>query len=394
MTADFIGRKPAFNITLALSSLAGLVGAGSPNFVAITTLCAIIGLATGGNQPVDSAIFLEFIPATHQYLLTMQSAFWSVGQAVAVLIAWCVYIVSFSAGLRKLKCRDRPLVANYSCPSTTPRGECDYHDNFGWRYCFWTYGAINFAMFLGRMLFPLHESPKFLIGQGRDFEAVQVMHKIAAFNKTTTWLTLEHFQQIDEDLRNDSAIPQVSARQEASNVVKNSLSKFEPKKLKALFSTRRMAVSTTLMILLWCMIGMAYPLYNSFIPLYLAEKGVTSGNNTINQTYRTYCIQAVCGIPGSIIAGLAVDIRRIGRKGVGTLSCILTGVFLFLYTRAESSDAILGFSCAIALFQNIVYGILCKLTTHYCQPMMCFKLTNLYRLLHSRIISESHPGNW
>lgn len=88
MTADFIGRRLAFNITLMISSVAGLVGAGSPNFVAIATFCAFIGLGTGGNQPVDSAIFLEFIPATHQYLLMMQSAFWSVGQAIAALVAW------------------------------------------------------------------------------------------------------------------------------------------------------------------------------------------------------------------------------------------------------------------------------------------------------------------
>ena len=88
MTADFIGRRLAFNVTLMISSVAGLVGAGSPNFVAIATFCAFIGLGTGGNQPVDSAIFLEFIPATHQYLLMMQSAFWSVGQAIAALVAW------------------------------------------------------------------------------------------------------------------------------------------------------------------------------------------------------------------------------------------------------------------------------------------------------------------
>lgn len=88
MTADFIGRRPAFNITIILSSMAALVGAGSPNFVALATLCAVIGMGSGGNQPVDSAIFLEFIPATHQNLLTVQSAFWSLGQAVAALIAW------------------------------------------------------------------------------------------------------------------------------------------------------------------------------------------------------------------------------------------------------------------------------------------------------------------
>lgn len=88
ITSDFIGRRVAFNTTLIISSVAGLVGAGSPNFVAIATFCAFIGFGTGGNQPVDSAIFLEFIPATHQYLLTMQSAFWSLGQALAALIGW------------------------------------------------------------------------------------------------------------------------------------------------------------------------------------------------------------------------------------------------------------------------------------------------------------------
>lgn len=55
--ADFIGRRLAFNITLLISAVAGLVGAGSPNFAAIATFCACIGLGTGGNQPVDSAIF-------------------------------------------------------------------------------------------------------------------------------------------------------------------------------------------------------------------------------------------------------------------------------------------------------------------------------------------------
>lgn len=88
MTADFIGRRLAFNITIILSSMAALVGAGAPNFVALATLCAFIGVGAGGNQPVDSAIFLEYIPATHQNLLTVQSAFWSLGQAVAALIAW------------------------------------------------------------------------------------------------------------------------------------------------------------------------------------------------------------------------------------------------------------------------------------------------------------------
>lgn len=88
MTADFIGRKLAFNVTLLISAVAGLVGAGSPNFPAIATLSAIIGFGTGGNQPVDSAIFLEFISATHQSILVVRAGFWSLGQVVASLVAW------------------------------------------------------------------------------------------------------------------------------------------------------------------------------------------------------------------------------------------------------------------------------------------------------------------
>jgi hypothetical protein len=37
-------------------------------------------VGVGGNLPVDSAVFLEFLPASHQYLLTVMSVWWSAGQ--------------------------------------------------------------------------------------------------------------------------------------------------------------------------------------------------------------------------------------------------------------------------------------------------------------------------
>lgn len=88
MTADFIGRRLAFNVTLIITAMAGLIGAGAPTFVGIAILSALVGFGSGGNQPVDSAIFLEFIPATHQNILVMQSAFWSLGQIVANMTSW------------------------------------------------------------------------------------------------------------------------------------------------------------------------------------------------------------------------------------------------------------------------------------------------------------------
>lgn len=353
MTADFIGRRVAFNITLMISSVAGLVGAGSPNFVAIATFCAFIGLGTGGNQPVDSAIFLEFIPATHQYLLTMQSAFWSVGQAVAALIAW-------------------PLISRYSCPSDTKPGECGFQENLGWRYTFWTFGGLTLVMFLLRLLFRIHETPKYLLGKGLDKQAVEVVQDVAKRNGSSTWLSVSHFEAVDRELAMAKALRESEVEQvqttssavnaEKRNIIKRNLDKFAPEKIRSLFSTPRLALSTSLMLFLWCSIGMAYPLYNSFIPIYLERKGVSYGATSINTTYRNYAIQAVCGIPASLLGGVTVDMKRIGRKGTGTIACLATGVFLFLFTRASTPASVLGFSCAIAFFQNLVYGLLYSYT--------------------------------
>ncbi|KAJ3536645.1 hypothetical protein NM208_g6639 [Fusarium decemcellulare] len=343
MTADFIGRRLAFNITLLLSSVAGLVGAGSPNFVAIAVFCAFIGVGTGGNQPVDSAIFLEFVPATHQYLLTMQSAFWSVGQAVAALIAW-------------------PLIANYSCPSGLPAGKCRFEDNLGWRYTYWTFGGLTLFLFLLRLIFRVYETPKYLLGKGLDQQAVDVVQKIAARNKTTTWLTISHFETIDAELNSTAVKNNAAPNTDHRNIVKRNMAKFRPDKLRSLFASPRIALSTSLMLFLWCAIGMAYPLYNSFIPIYLENKGVKQGGSSLEVTYRNYAIQAVCGIPASILGGFTVDLKKVGRKGTGTFACIGTGVFLFLFTRANSEAGVLGFTCAIAFFQNLVYGLLYSYT--------------------------------
>ena len=89
-TADFIGRRLAFNVTMLITARSGLIGAGMLTFAGICVLSGMIGVRTGGNQPVDGPIFLEYIPATHQNVLVMQSAFWSVGQVVSALVAWSV----------------------------------------------------------------------------------------------------------------------------------------------------------------------------------------------------------------------------------------------------------------------------------------------------------------
>ena len=85
---DIFGRKWAFSLTLGFTSVFGLIAAGSPNFASVGIFDAFWSFGVGGNLPVDSAIFLEFLPATHQYLLTVLSTCWAVVQVFADLIAW------------------------------------------------------------------------------------------------------------------------------------------------------------------------------------------------------------------------------------------------------------------------------------------------------------------
>lgn len=75
-----------FNFTLFIAGVFGLAAGGSPNFVTLAALFAVVGFGVGGNMPVDSAVFLDFVPGSHQYLLTILSIWWAIGQLVASLV--------------------------------------------------------------------------------------------------------------------------------------------------------------------------------------------------------------------------------------------------------------------------------------------------------------------
>lgn len=78
--SDLIGRRWAFNLTLLIAGVFGTAAGGAPGFAALATLAALWSVGVGGNLPVDSAVFLEFLPGSHQYLLTVMSVWWSLGQ--------------------------------------------------------------------------------------------------------------------------------------------------------------------------------------------------------------------------------------------------------------------------------------------------------------------------
>ncbi|KAK1246714.1 hypothetical protein MKX08_000516 [Trichoderma sp. CBMAI-0020] len=343
--SDVFGRRIAFNMTLLITSIFGILAAYGRSWGAVCFLYAAFGFGVGGNLPVDGALFLEFLPDASSSLLTLLSVWWPIGQLVSSLAAWF-------------------FIAQWPV-------------NLGWRYFIMTIGIITFVMFCIRFfLFHMFESPKFLLNKGRQHEAVAVVHGIAYRNGAKTWLTSEILDQVaaedpEQSSPNNQRYSMSSAPQ--SNLFKEKLKGFSGERIRPLFQTKTLAMATTLIWICWATIGMGYPLFNAFLPQYLSHHSDDSQTEAMQDetsaisgtTYRNYAITSVMGIPGSLLAAYLVDHSSpfLGRRGTLAGSTVISAVFLFVFAAyGTTSTAQLVFSCIEAFAQNIMYGVLYAFT--------------------------------
>ncbi|KAI8955697.1 major facilitator superfamily domain-containing protein [Xylaria longipes] len=331
---DIFGRRWAFNLTLGLTALWGLIAASSPNFAAIGVFDALWSFGVGGNLPVDSAIFLEFLPSSHQYLLTVLSIDWALAQVVANLIAW-------------------GLLSNFTCDVTDT--DCTRSKNIGWRYFMVAVGGLTLVMFVIRFFaFQIFESPKYLMGKGKDEEAVRIVHEVARRNNAESWLTIDHLKACEPEGYEQHTT--------ASDAVKRKLESVNLSHIRALFATKKLGYSTGALMLVWALIGLAFPLFNAYLPYLQAIRGADFGDGSTYLTYRNNLILSVLGVPGALVGALLAELPKIGRKGALSASTILTGAFLLASTTATNSDALLGWNSAYSFTSNIMYAVLYAFT--------------------------------
>jgi MFS family permease len=300
-------------------------------------LFAALGFGVGGNLPVDGALFLEFLPDSSSSLLTLLSVWWPVGQLASSMLAWF-------------------FMANW------PADE-------GWRRFVLAIGIITFIMFIIRFfIFHLFESPKYLLSQGRQAEAVAVVHGIAFRNGRKTWLTDEILNAVVDPVA-PSTSP--STRVLTSSIIKDRLASFSADRIRPFFTTRKLGLATSIIWFCWATIGMGYPLFNAFLPQYLSHGGASPPGpddpapEITPETYRSYAITSVVGVPGSLLAAYTVDHPSplLGRRGTLAISTLLSAIFLFMFAEFGRSPASqLLFSCIEAFCQNIMYGVLYAFT--------------------------------
>ncbi|TFY74867.1 hypothetical protein EWM64_g9144 [Hericium alpestre] len=149
----------------------------------------------------------------------------------------------------------------------------------GWRYLLFTLGGLMLLLsFVRLFVFKLYESPRFLIGRGRDTEAVTVVHAIARYNGVESTLSIEDLRMAEKSAEGKPSAARWRVLSEDSS--------WNAQHVRALFATRKMAFSSSLLIALWGIIGLASTLYNSFLPFLLASRGAKFADATYYTTYR------------------------------------------------------------------------------------------------------------
>lgn len=158
-------------------------------------------------------------------------------------------------------------------------------------------GGTMLVLWLIRWRFHLYESPKYLMGRGRDAEAIEVLNKVADYNGSSNRLALEQLQKVGVIVGTESEAEKgggVDASVAA--VIRRNLEHLRGEHVKSLFATRKLVRSTSLLILVWALIGLAFPLYNSFVTYFLLTRGADFGDSSVYITYRNVsspCRQAV-----------------------------------------------------------------------------------------------------
>ncbi|CAO2654997.1 Nn.00g117300.m01.CDS01 [Neocucurbitaria sp. VM-36] len=354
LAVDIIGRKWAFNLTCLITSIFGLLLAAPKfNYAAICGIYFLASLGLGGNIPIDATIALEFLPQRRRFLVSLLSMWQPIGVVVASAIAY--------GTAAKWRCDvDLP-----SCKAVGA-GEacCTVSSNMGWRYEVIVLGCMTLTVFFLRyFVFRFHESPKFLLSRGREAEAIEVLHKIAKFNKAPSpELTLEMFAAIDEASSHSSgsAILPTGDPQTTAATTKTVVKSFgrELARLRGIFTNKLSCFIFILLAIAYMGDYWSFNLAGAFLPIILLRNNVDSGQGTVSDTYQQYIIIYTPGILGAILALISVQMPLVGRKWSLVVSAICQGLSMAMYTQVKTTPGYVGLNALEYIMQTYFNAVL------------------------------------
>lgn len=231
---------------------------------------------------------------------------------------------------------------------------CTVSSNMGWRYLVIILGCMTLAIFFLRfVVFRFHESPKFLLSKGKEQEAIDVLHKIAKFNKAPPpTLTIEMFREIDETSSMTSREPgqQLSTTQHSKKVLKNVAHSFVH--LKALFTNKLQTFIFVLLAFTYMGDYWSFNLAGSFLPIVLLRNNVATGGS-VTATYQQYLAIYTPGIIGAVLGLFSVQLPLVGRKWSLVFSALCQGLSMALYTQVKNTAGYVGLNALEYIMQTV-----------------------------------------
>ncbi|KAF2214079.1 hypothetical protein CERZMDRAFT_111022 [Cercospora zeae-maydis SCOH1-5] len=354
LAVDVIGRKWAFNLTCLITSVFGLLLAAPRfNYDAFCGIYFLASIGLGGNIPIDATIALEYLPQKRRNFVTLLSLWQPIGVVVASAIAYG------TAAKPSWRC-DVDLPSCAALADGEPRNRstcCTVSSNMGWRYLVIILGCMTLAIFCLRFfVFRFHETPKFLLSKGHEERAIEVLHKIAKFNKAPPpTLTVEMFRAIDEttalDSRETTAAPgPLTTKQTTKKVMKSFVRSFD--NLKALFTNRLQTFIFLLLAIAYMGDYWSFNLAGQFLPIILLRNEVST-DGSVSETYKHYI-----GILGAIMGLFSVQLPLIGRKWSLVISAILQGLAMAMYTQVYNTAGYVGLNAFQYIMQTFFNAVL------------------------------------
>ncbi|GAA5891536.1 hypothetical protein JCM6882_004503 [Rhodosporidiobolus microsporus] len=409
--SDAHGRLPAFNLTLCLTSIFGILSAFAPSFGWLCFALFLLGTGVGGSMPTDGTLFLENLPKTSHYLLTGLSVFFSLGAI-------------FTSVLGLL------ILPRFSCsPARETAGTCTVAEhNQGWRYMLGALGAVSIIMFLSRVLFfRLQESAKFLVASNRPSAAVIALRRISKVNgQNVRWAledvvddtaaadvgavageagegrkeerasvgayeatgeTLSPTRQPSSpshpaadvsdlalDLESDPSLLSSSITTPSLRPAKDPpawLARLPPSwqpsvedylaRLEELLDPRDGGKRVTLLVwTVWGLASAGYTMFNVFLPKFLEAKLAASnptGETSQEQTLWDYVLYTLSGLPGSLLGAYLVETSW-GRAKTLAYSTLATSAGTFVFVFVTGSAGVVASSMGVSLAGTLMYAVI------------------------------------
>lgn len=124
------------------------------------------------------------------------------------------------------------------------------------RYTLITLGGLALAFtFIRIFVFKLPETPRYLLSQGRDQDAVDAVNHVARQNGKPEPLTIGMLREIDARLGNSTNEEGETTRMSTKEIVKENMQAFRGEHYRALFATRKLARQTLIIWLIWLTVG-------------------------------------------------------------------------------------------------------------------------------------------